>query len=97
MSVTTFVIVLLLLIALWALAWRRQPVIALGITFGMLLVIVIGSLVGTPTLEEVPLWLPPLPFAIVALALLVFGILAWVWGVADQDQRTNSDSRVKKV
>jgi hypothetical protein len=30
-------------------------------------------------MEEVPLWLPPLPFALVAVTLFVFGLLAWFW------------------
>jgi hypothetical protein len=30
-------------------------------------------------MEEVPLWLPPLPFALVAATLFTFGVLAWFW------------------
>jgi hypothetical protein len=28
-------------------------------------------------MNHVPLWLPPLPFAVIALTLLGFGIWAW--------------------
>jgi len=31
-------------------------------------------------LEHIPIWLPPLPFALVAVTLFVFGVLAWFWG-----------------
>ena len=27
-----------------------------------------------------PVWVPALPFALIALALFAFGLLAWFWG-----------------
>ena len=71
---------LLVLLLLWRLAWRNQPMLAVGIGIGVILGGVIGAIVGAPTLESVPIWLPPLPFAIVAFTLFFFGILAWFWG-----------------
>jgi hypothetical protein len=31
-------------------------------------------------MHSIPLWLPPLPFAVIALALLSLGIWAWFSG-----------------
>ena len=80
MTLYLSIIGMLVLLALWQLAWRNQPVLAFGIFLGVAAVCVIGALVQPSGLHHVPLWLPPLPFAIVALALFYFGILAWVWG-----------------
>jgi hypothetical protein len=30
-------------------------------------------------MEEIPVWLPALPFALVAATLFGFGLLAWFW------------------
>ena len=56
-------------------------VVTIGIMIGWVFAVVVGS----PTFNEVPLWLPPLPFAVVAVTLFAFRILAWVWG--DEDER----------
>jgi hypothetical protein len=66
---------------LWIRALLRGSRLAIGLAAGTGL-----ALLGTPvvravaTLEHVPVWLPALPFAIVALALFAFGLLAWYWG-----------------
>lgn len=74
------VLALVLLLILWSFAFWKQPRLAFGVLIG-LVVAWLGSLfVGAIRLEEIPVWLPPLPFAAVALCLFVFGILAWYWG-----------------
>ena len=70
----------LIFLLLWALAWRNQIKMAFGIFVGIA-VGVIGAMVAGPLeFEEIPVWLPALPFAVVALTLLIFGVLAWIWG-----------------
>jgi hypothetical protein len=71
---------LVLFLALWGAAWRRQPNLALGIFFGVAIAAVVAALVRASHLHSVPLWLPPLPFAVVAISLFGFGIWAWVLG-----------------
>ena len=71
---------LVLFLALWGAAWRRQPNLALGIFFGVVIAVVVAALVRPSQLHSVPIWLPPIPFAAVALSLLGFGIWAWVLG-----------------
>jgi hypothetical protein len=39
------------------------------------------ALIARPfELTHIPIWLPPLPFALVAITLFCFGALAWFWG-----------------
>jgi hypothetical protein len=71
---------LVLVLALWGMAWRRQPNLGLGIFFGVAIAAVVAALVRASHLHSVPLWLPPLPFAVVAISLFGFGIWAWVLG-----------------
>jgi glucan phosphoethanolaminetransferase (alkaline phosphatase superfamily) len=71
---------LLVFLALWGLAWRRQPVLAFGIFLGVAVACVGAAFVPTAGIQHIPAWLPALPVAIIATALLGFGILAWWWG-----------------
>ena len=71
---------LVLFVALWGFAWRRQPNLALGVFFGVALAAVVAAVVSSSHLHTVPIWLPPLPFAVVAISHLGFGICAWVLG-----------------
>ena len=65
---------------LWMLAWERGSRLAVGIAIGMALVLIGGPVIrSVVTLDHEPLWAPPLPFAIIALTLFGFGLLAWFW------------------
>ncbi len=92
MTQILWIVVVLALLLLWRLAWRSQPLLAVGIGIGVLLGWFVGVTVDAPSLENIPLWLPPLPFAIVALALFFFGVLAWFWG----EDRSGDDSRTRQ-
>ena len=72
------ILVALVFIGLWGLAWRRNRPLAIGILVGVVLVGVVT--VAVRPLDKVPLWLPPLPFAFIACSLFFFGGLAWYWG-----------------
>jgi hypothetical protein len=74
------VIGLLVFLALWGMAWRGQPSLAFGITLGAALAVVVAVVFRPFELHTVPIWLPPLPFATVAISLLCFGIWAWYLG-----------------
>lgn len=67
------------LIVVWGMLWQRNYVFAFGILLGLPLAWMASRFI-TPYvtgMEHVPLWLPPLPFAIVATTLLVYGVLIW--------------------
>jgi hypothetical protein len=71
---------LLLFLALWGVAWRRQPNLAFGIFLGVAIAAVVAAVVRPFDMRSVPIWLPALPFAVVAISLLCFGIWAWFLG-----------------
>jgi hypothetical protein len=70
----------LLLVALLVAALRRRADFTIGVAIGLALAGVAGALAPTLSLQQIPPWLPALPFACVALALFGFGGLAWWWG-----------------
>lgn len=66
---------------LWIFEWQRRSQVAIGIAIGVVLGAIGSTLVGKAgAIEHVPLWLPPLPFALIAISLFGFGLLAWFWG-----------------
>jgi hypothetical protein len=74
-------LVLLGCLLLWVRAWQRGSRFATGLAIGAAL-----ALVGVPlvrsigSMEHFPVWAPPLPFAVIAITLFAFGLLAWFWG-----------------
>jgi hypothetical protein len=70
----------LLFLVLWGVAWRKQPPLAFGIFLGVAIAAVVAACVRPFDMHNVPIWLPALPFAVVAISLLCFGIWAWFLG-----------------
>jgi len=73
-------LVVLGLALLWMVAWRRRRHFAIGALIGTVVALVAFNWIRTISLETMPIWLPALPFALVATTLFVFGGLAWFWG-----------------
>jgi hypothetical protein len=90
MSLALGIVVFLALLAVWALAWRNHPALAFGMAIGILISWLAAAFIGDISMEHVPLWLPPLPFALVAITLIGFGVLAWFWGQPSDDARSHS-------
>ena len=71
-------------VVLWGGLWKSSPRAAFGAAIGFVLALLISSvfsnqLTGYVThMNEIPVWLPPLPFALVVVALLYFGIKTWL-------------------
>ncbi len=77
----------------WGAMWKNYTKMAIGALIGL----PIGWFAAGPVyayltgeMEDIPLWLPPLPFAIVATLLLVVGIV--IWFRPDPPARKNDDS-----
>lgn len=69
-----------ILILIWGKLWRALPAAGFGVLIG-LPVAWVASLLLTPYvtgMKTIPVWLPPLPLAIVALTLFVFGVIVWL-------------------
>jgi hypothetical protein len=66
---------------LWIRAWQQKSRLAIGLAIGAALVVV-GSpfLHALATSDHIPVWAPALPFALIAITLFGFGVLAWFWG-----------------
>jgi len=47
---------------------------------GAVIALLVVLIVKPFQMTHIPIWLPPLPFAMVALTLFIFGALAWFWG-----------------
>jgi len=76
-------------LVIWARIWQTNPKMAFGILIGLPIAWVVSKLI-TPILTgaaTVPVWLPPLPFAIVAITLFVFGALVWIRGTRAERQQ----------
>lgn len=80
MSELLVTILLIGLALLWLLAWRHQRRFAVGTVVGAIVAVLVAWLARPFQFDHVPLWLPPLPFAMVAITLFTFGALAWFWG-----------------
>jgi hypothetical protein len=68
-----------LFVVLWGILWRSQPIAGFGVLIGLPFAWIISRLI-TPYftgMQDIPLWLPPLPLAIIAIMLFVFGGLVW--------------------
>ena len=81
MSASLITIVLLGCMLLWIRAWQRGSQLAVGVIIGALLVLVGGPVVrgALASLDHMPVWVPAVPFALIALTLFGFGLLAWFW------------------
>lgn len=67
-------------VVLLGVLWRANPKAGIGALAGVGLAWIL-SLFMTPYvtgMTEIPLWLPPLPIAIIALALFYFGVRTWL-------------------
>lgn len=71
---------LLILAFTWILSVKHSPVLGVGVLLGIGAAWAIATLLQFVTVASIPIWLPPLPFAAISIALLWFGALAWPWG-----------------
>ena len=79
---------------IWAGVWKSNLVLAFGILIGVLLAWLLSySLEPYVTgMEHIPLWLPPLPMATVAVVLFVYGALVWIRGNEGLPKGKSDDS-----
>ena len=80
MTLVLSIVGMLIFLGLMSVAWRKRPAFGFGIVVGATSVWVIAAVFRPSGLQHVPAWLPALPFATVAVVLLVFGVLAWRLG-----------------
>jgi len=72
------IVAFLVFLILWALAWRFQIKLAFGILIGLVIGGILGQFIGPiNSVEEIPIWLPPTPFAFVVIVLFLYAFVAW--------------------
>lgn len=77
-------LLLLVIGFLWCIAFWKQRKLAVGVLIGVVLAWPAAAFLRSLDTEHMPIWLPAVPFALVATCLFIFGGLAWYWG-KDQD------------
>src|SRR5690349_11694262 len=71
-------------VLLWAALWRSSPKAAYGAVWGFLFALAVywifsGQLTTYVTgMQDIPIWVPPIPIALVVIVLFYFGIRTWL-------------------
>ena len=71
-------------VLLWGALWKATPKAAYGVVWGFLLALLLSLLFSQQLrnyvtgMNEIPVWLPPIPIVIVVIALFYFGIKTWL-------------------
>jgi hypothetical protein len=93
MTASLITFVLLGCMLLWLRAWQRGSKLATGVVIGAVLALGAAFVVrAIGAADPMPVWLPALPFALIATTLFAFGLLAWFWG-DKQPHRTHESGR----
>lgn len=66
----------------WASIWKRNLNLAFGVLIGVLVAWLLSYLIEpfVTDMASIPVWLPPLPLATVAVVLFIYGALIWIRG-----------------
>ena len=71
-------------VLLWAGLWKSSPRAAFGAVIGFVLALTVSWVFSSQltnyvtNMNEIPVWVPPLPFALVVIAMFYFGIRTWL-------------------
>ena len=71
-------------VLLWGALWKSSPRAAFGVMWGFLIALILAWLFSQQLtnyitgMNEIPVWLPPLPIVLVVIALFYFGIKTWI-------------------
>jgi len=69
-------------VLIWGGIWKSNLPLAFGILLGVLLAWFLSLFIEpyVTGMENIPLWLPPLPLVTVAIILFVYGVVVWFRG-----------------
>jgi hypothetical protein len=75
---STGMILFVVFLVIWALAWLYQIHFAIGLLVGLILGYFIAPLIGPfYGLEDIPLWLFPLPLITIVIFFFTYAFLSW--------------------
>ena len=89
-----WLIAVAVLALVWAGMWKSLPNMALGVLVGLPVGWLASRLVQSylaDDMHEIPIWLPPLPFAIVATLLIVVGLVIFIRAGSDSSSKHSHD------
>jgi ABC-type sulfate transport system permease component len=78
---------------IWGSLWQRNLALAFGVLIGVLLAWLLSYFLEpyVTGMAEIPVWLPALPLATVAVILFVYGAVVWFRGNARLPQKKHDD------
>ena len=79
----SWLIALIVCLLVWGMLWKSNVRLAFGITIGVVIAMILSLFIRPlldVSMEDFPIWLPPLPLATVAIVLFVYGALVWLRG-----------------
>jgi hypothetical protein len=67
-------------VLLWAGLWRSQPKAAFGVLIGLPIAWILSLIIQpyVTGMNDIPIWLPPIPVACIAIVLFYFGVRTWL-------------------
>jgi hypothetical protein len=76
----TWLLGVVVFVVIWSRLWRNQPKAAFGVLLGLPLAWIISRLISPyiTGMNEIPIWLAPLPILMIAAVLFYFGIRTWL-------------------
>ena len=91
-----WLVALIVCLIVWGMLWKSHVRLAFGITIGVVAAMILIYFIRpflTGNMEDIPVWLPPLPLATVALVLFVYGALVWFRGNEGLKDKKPRDDR----
>jgi len=79
---------------LWGYMWNILPNMAIGVLIGLPVGWLFSRLIDTyltGDMHDIPLWLPPLPLALIATLLIVVGLVIFLRGDDPSSDKTSDD------
>jgi uncharacterized membrane protein YccC len=78
---------------IWGALWKRNLSLAGGVLVGVLLAWLLSYFLKpyVTGMETIPVWLPPLPLATIAIVLFVYGALVWKRGNEGLPQKKHDE------
>lgn len=83
-----------LCVLLYGALWRKSLTVSFGVLIGLLLAWLLSLFLKpyVTGMETIPVWLPPIPLATVALTLFVYGAIVWIRGNEGLSKKKQDES-----
>lgn len=88
-----WIIAVAICVLIWGIFWNSNLSFAFGILIGLPIAWFLSKIVipVLTAMEHIPIWLPPLPLAIIATSLMVYGAIIWFKGAPPVPPSSSED------